>query len=133
MKRFLILLPAFHILGIALCWVAFLGVFRILDPNPLPISLDNLWMSFGLCLLAFAIRGLFIALPLAVLLAFRPTVVAAVIGFLFASWVSWSLVGGYSSRDRSLAIAGAIGYSITTLFLQQLMSRRRTAFDATVT
>lgn len=132
MKRFLILLPSLHALGIALSFPAFLVAFRILEPSSGPTPLDLLWMPFGLCLTVFVIRGLFIALPIAVLLAFRPTVVSAVVGVLFASWVSWSLVGGYSGRDRSLAIAGAIGYGVSTLLLHQFISRRRPTPNATV-
>jgi hypothetical protein len=131
MKRFLILLPALHAIGIALSFPAFLVAYRILEPSSPSTPPDLLWMPLGLCLIVFAVRGLFIALPIAVLLAFRPTVVSAVIGVLFASWVSWSLVGGYSGRDRSLAIAGAISYGVATLLSQQFMSRRRQAPNAT--
>jgi hypothetical protein len=131
MKRFLILLPSLHALGIALSFPAFLLVYRFLDPSAPSTPPDLLWMPLGLCLTVFLVRGLFIALPIAMLLAFRPTVVSVLIGFIFAAWVSWSLVGGSSGRDRSLAIAGAMSYGVATLLMQQMMSRRRTTPNAT--
>jgi hypothetical protein len=133
MKRFLILLPSLHALGIALSFPAFLLTFRLLDTSTLPTSFNPLWMPLGLCFVVFIVRGLFIVIPIAVLLAFRPTIVSAAIGLLFAAWVSWSVVGGSSPRDRSLAIAGSIGYGLATVLLQQAISRRpRTSNDTTV-
>lgn len=125
MKRFLILFPAIHALGIALSFPAFLVVYRILELSSLSAPRELLWMPLGLCLVVFLVRGLFIALPIAVLLAFRPTAVFTLIGVLFACWFSWYFVGDCSPRDRSLTVAGALSYGAATLILQQLISRRR--------
>ncbi|MCE9519686.1 MAG: hypothetical protein K8R87_09060 [Verrucomicrobia bacterium] len=143
--RCLSLIALLQITGIICSWVAFNIAFRILDTSGdnLPFDFTWVWMSFGLCLLAFLVRGIFVALPISILLLLRPSRLTPLITFMVAGVVFWILGAGIYSiqqghwemdnpRDRSLAIGGALGYAIATFITQQLISLRKPIGDATV-
>ena len=124
--RFLLLAACVHAIGIVVGWFVFFIVFHVFEPGALPVDAVSVWMSFGLCLLVFSVRGVLVVIPIAALLAFRPAFLTAVIATVISAAAFWFLLGNaHSVRDQSLVAGGALGYGVAAFIVQRFITRSR--------
>ena len=130
MKRalnYIIVTFCLHLLGIVLSSILFLIFFHFRDSAASGVTVSYLYLGFGLGLVFYPFRALFVAIVVSALVRLRNPIVAPVVAFFWAAAVFYFFLRymiSFNRRDQCLFMAGVSGYTVATFLVQRYLSRR---------